>query len=548
VLSFAIAIGAAFFITQLVVDNIQQRFEKQLYEAGKIASEMVVKEESKLLESMRLIGNVKGVSEALRAGDPDTLRSLTLGIAANNQVEALDFIDLRGNDILSIRHKNGSSVEEYDFATGGQTGISDFDITQKVLQGISDAAGDKFADLVKVENEEYLFISGPVYDQDRRLVGAILVGKTLPSLLGELRAATFAQITIYDYNGQVVHSTLPFPLDVDELTAFNVVPYKDISSTVRDLNNRRSFASTSIPYSEILGTFELRRNKNLGVLGAALSQNMLVQTSTTSRWQIFLLVAAANLLVIFVGINLATLITRPLLQLVQASRKVSAGDLSVAVEPQSNDEITVLTESFNAMVASLNKSQQDLIKSYDETLEGWAVALELRDKETEGHSKRVTDLSVQLAQAMGMQGKALVSLRRGALLHDIGKMGTPDAILRKEGSLTEEERRVIQRHPTDAYNMLSPIDYLQEAMEIPFCHHEKWDGSGYPRGLAGQAIPLSARIFSLVDVWDALTNDRPYRKAMTLEQAVRIVLAERGKSFDPAVVDVFLRKMGFHGG
>ena len=218
------------------------------------------------------------------------------------------------------------------------------------------------------------------------------------------------------------------------------------------------------------------------------------------------------------------------------------------MEPQSNDEITVLTESFNAMVASLNKSQQDLIKSYDETLEGWAVALELRDKETEGHSKRVTDLSVQLAQAMGMQGKALVSLRRGALLHDIGKMGTPDAILRKEGSLTEEERRVIQRHPTDAYNMLSPIDYLQEAMEIPFCHHEKWDGSGYPRGLAGQAIPLSARIFSLVDVWDALTNDRPYRKAMTLEQAVRIVLAERGKSFDPAVVDVFLRKMDFHGG
>lgn len=548
VLSFVIAIGAALLITQLVVDNIQQRFEKQLYEAGKIASELVVKEESKLLESMRLIGNVKGVSEALRAGDPDTLRSLTLGIAANNQVEAVEFIDLRGNNILSMHHKNGGNIEDYDFATGGQTGISNLEITQKVLRGESDAAGDKFADLVRNESGNTLYISGPVYDPNRQLIGAILVGKTLPALLAGLREATFAQITIYDYNGQVINSTLPFPLELDELTAFSVVPYKDISSTVRDLNNRRTFHSTNIPYSEILGTFEVRWNKNLGVLGAALSQNMLIQTSTTSRWQIFLLVATANLLVIFVGINLAALITRPLLRLVQASRKVSAGDLSVAVEPQSNDEITVLTESFNAMVANLNKSQQDLIRSYDDTLEGWAVALELRDKETEGHSNQVADLSVKLAQALGVKGGALVSLRRGALLHDIGKMGTPDAILHKEEGLTEEERRIIQRHPTDAYNMLCRIDYLHEALEIPYCHHEKWDGSGYPRGLMGKEIPLSARIFSLVDVWDALTNDRPYRKAMTPEEALKIILAERGKSFDPEVVDVFLRTMGFQGG
>jgi len=153
-----------------------------------------------------------------------------------------------------------------------------------------------------------------------------------------------------------------------------------------------------------------------------------------------------------------------------------------------------------------------------------------------------------LAQALGLKGGALVSLRRGALLHDIGKMGTPDAILHKEEGLTEEERRIIQRHPADAYNMLCRIDYLHEALEIPYCHHEKWDGSGYPRGLMGKEIPLSARIFSLVDVWDALTNDRPYRKAMTPEEALKIILAERGKSFDPEVVDVFLRTMGFQGG
>ncbi len=164
VLSFAIAIGAAFLITQLVVENIQQRFEKQLFEAGKIASEMVVKEESKLLESMRLISNVKGVSEALRADDPDTLRSLTIGIAANNQVEAIEFIDLQGTNILSMHHKNLGNVEDYYFATGGQTGISNQEITRKVLRGESDVAGDKFADLVRNERGNYLYISGPVYD------------------------------------------------------------------------------------------------------------------------------------------------------------------------------------------------------------------------------------------------------------------------------------------------------------------------------------------------------------------------------------------------
>jgi putative nucleotidyltransferase with HDIG domain len=221
-----------------------------------------------------------------------------------------------------------------------------------------------------------------------------------------------------------------------------------------------------------------------------------------------------------VGINLANTITRPLLQLVQASIKVSRGDLDVQVQAETNDEISILTESFNTMVANLSQSQKDLIKAYDNTLEGWAKALELRDKETEGHSERVTNLTVRLARALGVQGEALVNIRRGALLHDIGKMGIPDSILHKNGPLDARERKLIEQHPQYAYNMLKHIDYLQAALEIPYCHHERWDGKGYPQGLHGEEIPLSARMFMVVDVYDALTSDRPYRKAIPPEEAV----------------------------
>jgi putative nucleotidyltransferase with HDIG domain/PAS domain S-box-containing protein len=181
-----------------------------------------------------------------------------------------------------------------------------------------------------------------------------------------------------------------------------------------------------------------------------------------------------------------------------------------------------------------------LAEAYDTTLEGWARALELRDKETEGHSRRVTEITVAVARAMGIDEEELEHIRRGAILHDIGKMGVPDQILRKEGPLTEAEKQIVMKHPEAAYNLLKQIPFLEKALEIPYSHHEKWDGSGYPRGLKGTAIPLSARIFAAADVWDALTSDRPYRKAWSKEQVAQHLLNEAGKYLDPHVVNVFL--------
>ena len=192
---------------------------------------------------------------------------------------------------------------------------------------------------------------------------------------------------------------------------------------------------------------------------------------------------------------------------------------------------------------NLQASNSELSMAYDSTLEGWASALELRDQDTGGHTRRTIELTIQLAQAMGLNDSDIVQLYRGALLHDIGKMGVPDSIVLKPGPLTEEEWASMRKHPLYAYEMLSPISYLRLALDIPYCHHEKWDGTGYPRGLKGEQIPLTARIFAVVDVWDALTSDRPYRKEWTEAQARQYIQEQAGAHFDPEVVKVFLTQI-----
>jgi putative two-component system response regulator len=182
----------------------------------------------------------------------------------------------------------------------------------------------------------------------------------------------------------------------------------------------------------------------------------------------------------------------------------------------------------------------DLAAAYDATLEGWVRALDMRDHETEGHTLRVTTMTMKLAEAIGVPEEDLDHVRRGALLHDIGKIGVPDAILHKPGRLDPSERLIIQQHTVWAHQMLAPIPFLQRAIDIPYCHHERWDGRGYPRGLSSTDIPLSARVFTVVDVWDALRSERPYKPAYSPETARAILSEDAGAHFDPMVADLFL--------
>jgi putative nucleotidyltransferase with HDIG domain len=219
---------------------------------------------------------------------------------------------------------------------------------------------------------------------------------------------------------------------------------------------------------------------------------------------------------------------------------------SLAVDSEWHDFVNALANQAaiaieNAsLVTDLQNASLEISRAYDSTLEGWARALELKDAETTGHSLRVVDLSLQLAERLGFTGEKLSHIRRGALLHDIGKMAVPDSILQKPGPLSEEEWAMMRQHPRFAFDMLAPVSFLRQALDIPHYHHEKWDGSGYPDGLKGNQIPLAARIFAIVDVWDALCSDRPYREAWPEEKVYHYIQEQSGSHFDPQVVEAFL--------
>jgi len=203
--------------------------------------------------------------------------------------------------------------------------------------------------------------------------------------------------------------------------------------------------------------------------------------------------------------------------------------------------IWVVVEIMEKNLERVKESEVELRTNYDLTLEAWAKVLEYRDRETEGHSRRLVELSTQLATAMGLGIEEIDHLRRGALLHDIGKLAIPDEILLKPGALNDAERRLMQQHPVFAKQMLSRVSFLQPSIDVAYCHHERWDGLGYPQGLKGEAIPLTARLFAVVDQWDALASDRPYRKAWTKADMVAYFRENAGKIYDPQIVKVFLR-------
>jgi putative nucleotidyltransferase with HDIG domain len=196
---------------------------------------------------------------------------------------------------------------------------------------------------------------------------------------------------------------------------------------------------------------------------------------------------------------------------------------------------------FAAVEAATARSAEEVLRACEATLEGWIRALDLRDGETEGHSRRVVGLTVALASELGVCGEQLVHIRRGALLHDVGKMALPDSVLLKKSELDREEQVVMRRHPEHAWEMLRGVDFLRPALDIPYCHHERWDGTGYPRGLRREEIPLAARLFSIVDVWDALRYDRAYRAGWPAERVREHLREGAGTQFDPSVVPVFLR-------
>ncbi len=534
-LALALAMAAAYVVTNVILDTIEERFTNQLIETGRLTAEWMVKEEGRLLESLRLIAHTQGLSEAVEAADAETLREITLPIAVNAAMESMEILDTSGVGLLSLRLREGGGVEDY-YASRGDTAYQEWVFVQAVLAGIEDDVGDKFAGVAQAPWGDFFYVAGPILNDAEELAGVVLVGKSMATLTQEIREATVAQATVYSFDGQPLATTLLEQVEpLSPELATGVLDRQIEESFLRNLN------VANIAYSEILTTMEARGGVDIGIVGTALPQTFLVQPSKVTRMQIFGLATLAFILVIAAGVLVSDRITRPLLQVVQASSEVAKGNLTVQVKASGNDELATLAHSFNEMVTSLQRSNRELMEAYNTTLEGWSKALELRDEDTEGHTQRVTDMTVVLARRMGFSDDELIQIRRGALLHDIGKMGIPDRILNKPGPLSEDEWIIMRKHPIYAYQMLSPIEYLRPALAIPCCHHERWDGSGYPLGWRRDDIPLPARIFAAVDVWDALRSDRPYREAWSEDRVLDYLQANRSILFDPEVVDEFVR-------
>jgi HD-GYP domain-containing protein (c-di-GMP phosphodiesterase class II) len=198
------------------------------------------------------------------------------------------------------------------------------------------------------------------------------------------------------------------------------------------------------------------------------------------------------------------------------------------------------TNEDSVSIQNLQRRLIELTIASEAIIDSFVHALDLREREAEGHTARVAELTVRLAKTFNLMEAQLNDIKRGALLHDIGKMGIPDYVLQKPSALDDEEWALVRKHPQIAYDLLSPVAYLHGALDIPYYHHEKWNGTGYPQGLSGEQIPLGARIFAIVDVWDALTSDRPYRNAWTKPEALEHIHSQSGVHFDPLVVERFL--------
>ncbi len=535
ILAILIAAGGTFVITRVVIDSVEERFTNQLIETGLLADEGVVREEEDLLESLRLISHIQGVDLAVENHNVASLRSLALPLALNAGIEAIVFVDANGSTVLS-QVLNPES-QTYISMTPSNSYRS-YDFLNQVLAGEVDEQGDKFSGINATSAGTFLFIAGPVQDAEGRLVGGAMVGRSVDSLVRLLKQEILGNLTVYDFSGEPLTSTLQGPSPIEPGQAQLIIERQDEGSL------RRSMSDSGIAYSELVSTFEVRSGTDLGLIGVALPTNFLVETSQVTRGNTFVLMSVALLLVILVGAVVAGRITRPIRDLKEAALRVSGGDLKVQVAQRGRDEVGVLGQSFNTMVENLSKSKQDLLDTYDKTIEGWARALDLRDHETEGHSRRVTDMAVRLGKTLGLDQEDLRQLQRGALLHDIGKIAVPDSILLKKGKLTRKEMAQVRQHPEHAKLFMEQIEFLKPAMAIPYSHHERWDGKGYPQGLKGEQIPFLARIFAVADVWDALTSERSYHKAMSFAEALDTIRSEAGTHFDPQVVDAFIKMLG----
>jgi putative nucleotidyltransferase with HDIG domain len=486
-------------------------FDGKLLDSSVVANQTLAQLEADRVAQLRAASDTVGVPEAVAAGDRAALSRLLTPIAANAQPVniVIQVMDHSGTNLVSIHGSpSGSSTTPF---YGDGTDFTGVPAVARALAGLSDALGERYLFLKTDGMEPMLYWVGPVRTDPSSVAGAILIGERLADVAQAIQASAF-----YGMDGRLLSSSLSSPTSLDQttaarITAQNAVPLDDTQAG----HSYRSLFSQWI-----------MRGTQLGYLAVQKSTDDLESSVVQVRLILTLVFTAAAL------------------------QMISAGDLHHRAPVKSRDEIGYLAQTFNEMAKSLEEKTAALEETYFASMEALARAIDARDPSTFGHSARVAAISVMIAEEMGLTPPEREALRRGALLHDIGKIGVEDRVLRKPGPLSAEESSDMQEHPRIGHEMLKGLRFLQPSLAGVLHHHERWDGAGYPYGLAGEQIPRAVRILTVADVFDAMTSDRPYRKDMGVEAATESIRRDAGIRFDPAFIArrdaivAMLQKMG----
>src|SRR6195256_2499041 len=516
-------------VTNLVTSEAVAEFNGSLLRTTLIANAHLSLVEAAGLTTLRAAAATTGVPEATTSHDTAALQRLLVPVVANAAVPSLLLyvLDRQGREVILIGPDgpvvagpaNGQFVSEPAVAA--------------VLAGRTDPQGDKYVFLKTGPAGTTLYWTGPIRGLTGPGIGVALGGEPLSAIAAGIRSSGAEYLAFYSITGDVLLSTLSSPGPLSAATRGTVQP---------DRPALFSQSSNGQAYMNLLSDWTMRKVR-LGYLAVALNTTQMQAGLGQLRLFLLVLFAVAAVATLLIGLTLAGATTRPVQRLVGAMGAVAAGDLSQRAPAGPSDEIGYLGTVFNLMTARLQEKTKALDDTYFAAIEALARAIDARDPYTYGHSARVSAFSLEIADELGYPKDKREGLRRSALLHDIGKIGIEDHILRKAGALNYLEANQMREHPVIGHQMLKDVPFLHSSLSGIRHHHERWDGAGYPDTLDGETIPMQVRILSVADVFDALTSDRPYRQAMSVAEATEIIEREAGRQFDPAVVSAFKARL-----
>jgi putative nucleotidyltransferase with HDIG domain len=518
-LVFVAVVGVA-VLTYQATNSGMAGFDQSLVRASVQVNDRLATLEAGRLNDLRALAATPWLATAVAAGDRPRLTELFAADMApvRDSRVVVRILDGQGRPLLSIPEDTSST------AYAGAPAI------KQVLTGASDARGDKYLARFREGSSEVVYWSAPVRDPHGLVVGAVLLGQTVDAISAQIGPAESGRLFFYGPNGQPLEGSLP-------------VLSNDVRQSITtDHLMRVSVTANAHAYAVAVTEWRMR-GERFGYLGVGLPADGVVDNVLRLRVILLLVFLGTALLVLVAGGLLARRISQPLERLVSSISSVAAGDLSHRATARPGDEIGYLTSSFNEMTLSLEEKTKALETTAFASIEALARAIDARDPYTYGHSARVARLSFEIADELRLPPDQVGALSRASLLHDIGKIGVEDRVLRKPGPLNKREMEAMREHPVIGYEMLRGLHFLESSLDGVRHHHEHWDGTGYPDGVQGEAIPLAVRILTVADALDALTSDRPYRAAMSFPDAAGRIEAGAGKQFDPAVVHA-LRSRG----